>query len=800
MNDDLGDLSMIELFKLESESLTTQMSGLLVDLERDPVEPEILESLMRSAHSIKGAARIVNIPAVVSVSHAMEDCFVSAQKGKLSLEQRHIDVLLSGVDLLGSLAKDAVELGTSADDAREPEIDAFLKALVAVCSGQEVPVAAPPPQIFAAGHAPRPVETAEATVVPPAPVVRKPAPKEDAMAVRQSSAKEESVVVVTESKKVVHPQSLQVAAAGSKPVESQLSVRVSADNMNRLMGLAGESMVHARWIMPFGESLQRLKRHHAELARSIDLVREMLSRQTQEGPFVEALEEAKQRSLECQRSLSERLMELDLFDRRLTLVSDSLYESALACRMRPFSEGAQAFPRMIRDLSKTLGKQARFELRGAGTRVDRDILEKLDAPLTHLLRNAVDHGMETPENRKAAGKTEEGIIYVEARHSAGMLLVIVGDDGKGVDFEQIRQTVVKRQLSTALSAEKLSEQELLDFLFLPGFTMKETVSEISGRGVGLDVVRDMVKQVRGKVRVLNTPGMGIRFQLELPLTLSVIRALMVEIGGQPYAFPLAGISKTAKINPAVVQALEGRPVVELNEQQIGLVHAAEVLDLPSAPPSESEWCLVLLERGVDVFAMVVDRFLGEREVVVHPLDPRLGRIHDISAGTILDDGSPALIIDVEDMIHSIEGSLTGGGLKRETKAVGVEKGAKPKRVLVVDDSLTVRELERKLLEARGYEVEVAVDGREGWTTLGVAKFDLVISDVDMPRMDGIELVTMIKKDVRLAGIPVMIVSYKDREEDRRKGLDAGADYYLGKGSFHDETLVNAVADLIGPAG
>lgn len=789
MNDDLGDLSMIELFKLESESMTAQMSSLLVDLERDPVSPEILEPLMRAAHSIKGAARIVNIPAVVSVAHAMEDCFVSAQKGKLLLEQHQIDVLLSGVDLLGLLAKDAVEFGTSLDDARGGEIDAFLKALMSACLGEKPPATAPKSAVLAPHPAPRLVEAANASAGPPAIVVSRP------------GVMEETSNQVLESRNLVEVQPAPgTVPSVSKANDFQLSVRVSADNMNRLMGLAGESMVHARWIMPFGESLHRLKRHHAELARSIDLVREILSRQKQEGTVVEALELAREKSLECQRSLGERLMDLELFDRRLTLASDSLYESALACRMRPFSEGAQAFPRMVRDLSKALGKQARLELRGAATRVDRDILEKLDAPLTHLLRNSVDHGVENPEGRRAAGKAEEGVVFLEARHSAGMLLVSVGDDGRGVDSEQIRRVLVKKQLSTQISAEKLSEAELLDFLFLPGFSMKDTVSEISGRGVGLDVVRDMVRQVRGKVRVFNNPGAGIRFQLELPLTLSVIRALMVEIGGQPYAFPLAGISKTAKISPALVSPLEGRPVVELNDQQIGLVHAAEVLELEAGPYNEKEWSLVLLERGVDVFAMVVDRFLGEREVVVHPLDPRLGRVHDISSGTILDDGSPALIIDVEDMIHSIEASLAGGGLKRGTKPGGAEKAGKRKRILVVDDSLTVRELERKLLEARGYEVEVAVDGRAGWNTLGGAKFDLVISDVDMPRMDGIELVTMIKKDTRLSRIPVMIVSYKDREEDRRKGLDAGADYYLGKGSFHDETLVNAVVDLIGPAG
>jgi len=570
--------------------------------------------------------------------------------------------------------------------------------------------------------------------------------------------------------------------------------------MNRLMGLAGESKVHSRWVAPFGETILRLKRQQSELAKILEQLREGLSARGEGDLLLGLADAAKKRSVDFQRSLTSKLVELELFDRRQTHVAAALYDAVLDCRMRPFSDLAQGFPRMVRDLGRSLSKKARFELRGAGTRVDRDILEKLDAPITHLLRNALDHGIESPEERLRLGKPEEGVITLEARHSAGMLLVIVGDDGCGIDLSQVREVVVRRGLSVAATAAKLSDSELLDFLFLPGFTMKERVTEISGRGVGLDVVRDMVKEVRGKVRILTQLGRGTRFQLELPLTLSVMRVLMVLIGGEPYAFPLAGISRTARVKAEDLGVFEGRPAVMLGGRLVGLVKASEVLGLNGGEEEGEEISVVELERGADVYALVVDRFLGEREVVVHPLDARLGKVHDISAGTILDDGTPALIVDVEDLVHSIESKIFGGDLKHvEAGKQEGEEEVRARRILVVDDSLTVRELERKLLEARGYEVEIAVDGKEGWNKLVGGRFSLVISDVDMPRMDGIELVTMIKKDSRLSSTPVMIVSYKDREEDRRKGLEAGADYYLGKGSFHDQTLVNAVMDLIGPA-
>ena len=298
------------------------------------------------------------------------------------------------------------------------------------------------------------------------------------------------------------------------------------------------------------------------------------------------------------------------------------------------------------------------------------------------------------------------------------------------------------------------------------------------------------------MRVSSQYGQGTRFQLELPLTLSVIRTLLVEIGGEPYAFPLARIDMALKLPTAKIQSLEGRQHFSLGEQQIGLVAASQILELESRPLGEDVSIIVLGDRTAR-YGLVVDRFLGEQELVVRTLDARLGKVQDISAAALMSDGSPLLIIDVDDLIRHIENVVSG---ERLTQIRGDGSGAAKiarKRILVVDDSLTVRELERKLLDTQGYAVDVAVDGMDGWNAIRTGHYDLVVTDVDMPRLDGIELVTLIRKDSRLKSLPVMIVSYKDRQEDRQRGLEAGADYYLTKGSFHDETLINAVADLVG---
>jgi two-component system sensor histidine kinase and response regulator WspE len=557
--------------------------------------------------------------------------------------------------------------------------------------------------------------------------------------------------------------------------------------------------VESRWLRPFSDSLQRLKRQQADLSSQLDSLRQNLQR--------EALpERARAQLLDLQNSLTHsqqflagRMEELDLFDRRSAHLSHRLYLEVLRTRMRPFADGARRFPRMVRDVARSLGKSVRLEVLGENTQVDRDILERLETPLAHLLRNAVDHGCEPPEDRSRTGKPEEAVIRLEARHSAGMLVVTVADDGAGVDLEQVRRVIVQKKLTTQPVADKLSEAELLEFLFLPGFTVRETVTEISGRGVGLDVVQNMVKSVRGAIRVSTQPGRGLRVQLHLPLTLSVLRALLVEISGEPYAIPLTQIGRALKLLPEQIEALEGRHYFVFGDQQVGLLAAHQILDCDNPTVNGSELPVVILGERNSRYGLIVDQFLGERELVVQSLDPRLGKVKDISAAALMEDGSPVLILDVDDVIRSIE-KLVAGGLLTNVHRGGNEATAKKtKRILAVDDSLTVRELERKLLTSRGYLTDVAVDGMDGWNAVRSSNYDLVLTDVDMPRMDGIELTTLIKRDPQFKSLPVMIVSYKDTQEDRMRGLEAGADYYLTKGSFHDETLIQAVVDLIGEA-
>ena len=559
--------------------------------------------------------------------------------------------------------------------------------------------------------------------------------------------------------------------------------------------------MEARQLRPFVDSLLALRTTQSRLCDTIAALDERIDRG---GLDDAALRDGVRHILREQAAavlagLTRRCEEFESFASRTEDLSSRLHHEVLASRMRPLADGIRGFPRLVRDVSRSLGKQVRLEVRGEQTGVDRDILEKLEAPLSHLIRNALDHGIEPSDRREAAGKPPAGTILLEARHRAGMLQITVTDDGEGIDIGHLKSRAITLGLVSPQVADQLSATELLEFLFLPGFSTKSVVTEISGRGVGLDVVQSMTKAVGGSVRVATQTGRQTVFTLQLPITMSVIRALLVDIDGEPYAFPLTRIDQILSCRRDDIRTVEGRQYVDRDGVAIGLVLAAQVLDLKASavPVADDALSVVVISDRGQQFGMIVTAFLGERDLEVRPLDPRLGKVPDINSASLLENGDPVLIVDVDDLVRSIDGLLMGRRLTRVEFARMAKQARRRKRILVVDDSITVRELERQLLQSRGFDVDVAVDGMDGWNAIRGGQYDLVVSDVDMPRLDGIGLVSLIKADPARRDIPIVIVSYKDREEDRLRGLEAGANRYLTKTSFHDQTFLNTIIDLIG---
>jgi two-component system sensor histidine kinase and response regulator WspE len=792
---DLGGFSLHELFKGEAEMHAAALSEGLVQLE-GASDAAAVEPLMRAAHSIKGAARVIGLDIAVRLAHAMEDVLVAMQKGREAIQASRIDQLLKGSDLLASLAR-----------VEEPEVPAWTTANDAAVTAlvESLRVAPPTNDAVAASV----VATQQVREVSAAPMSEPQVPATIDQEKRASQPSDEVVASTLTSPPQEHPSaSVAPHATPAAPSSRASSVRVTAEKLDRLLQLAGETMLESRRLAAIRTEAGDLKRELTRLEDELDQLRSVVRRAGLDPSLLAPARGILDRSRG--RVLS-HLLTVENAIRRGEETSTQLYHEVLSSRMRPFSDVTAALPRTVRDVARALGKDAKLEIIGENVPVDRDILARLDAPLNHMLRNALDHGIESPDERRARGKSPQATLRVEARHHAGQLRVRVSDDGRGIDLDALRERIVRKQLASSEMAAGLDRQELLEFLFLPGFSTAQKVTEYSGRGVGLDVVQTTAREIGGVARIHTELGKGTVFELDLPITLSVIRALLVDVCGETLAFPLARIDRVVQPERAAITTVAGRMQFILEDADaaqgsttsavsmttsIGIVEAGRVLQLGEPRTEVDRANIVVLGSGDERYGFAVDGLVGEEDLVVRALDERLGKVAHLSASAVRENGEPVLIVDTEDIIQSVRMALNEGRLRGARPAIE-NSARRMRRALVVDDSATVREVERQLLLRMGFAVETAVDGLDGWHQLRDGLFDLVISDIDMPRMNGIEFVRTLRADPRFTSIPVIVVSYKDREEDRRAGLEAGATAYLTKGAFQDSTFADTVRDLVG---
>ncbi|MEW6428178.1 MAG: hybrid sensor histidine kinase/response regulator [Thermodesulfobacteriota bacterium] len=756
-----GKFSLVELFRMESEEKCATLNRSLLALEQAPTDPGLLDTLMRAAHSLKGAARIINLKDIMTVAHRLEDVFNKAKQGGLLLNAGHIDILLKVGDALAEMGRTVSE--ESGDHPSGQACGELVALLDKVLAGETAATVAsrnePPP--------------------PPSP----PVAVETVPAAAPSAAASAAALPPSERRKGF-----------------RTTVQINADELSRLVGFASELRVGSRRMEQFGRRLLAFKRQQYELVRALDIAKNL--RENDAGHRGRnTVAAAHHQAINIHHLFGTLLADFDEYSRQTCDTIHRLHSEMIRARMVRFGDGVDGLRRLVRDLGRDLGKRVNLAVAGDDTMVDRDILRQMDSPMTHLVRNALDHGIEKEEVRLAAGKNPEGTITLRAGHRAGLLHLAVEDDGRGIDIERIRSLVIERKMTSAEVAAHLSEEELYEFLFLPGFTTRGQVSEVSGRGVGLDAVALTVRQVGGSIRIKATPGRGVRFLIRLPLSLSVSRSLLFRTGGELYALPITAVHRTLRLTRAEIHDMEGRDYCELDGEKVGLVSARQLLQLENPAESGREINAVVLGRPGSLYGLVVEELVGIRELIVQPLPLQCGKLQDISSGAVIEDGTPVLILDHEDMLKTLDRIAGTSGLQAVAGDEEAEaEREKPPSILVVDDSITVREVEREMLLARGYRVTVAVDGQEAWNMVRRGEYSLLITDVDMPRMDGIELVKRVRDDRRLMQLPIIIVSYKESEQDKMRGLEAGADMYLTKSSFDDERLVQAVQDLIGDAG
>jgi len=465
-----------------------------------------------------------------------------------------------------------------------------------------------------------------------------------------------------------------------------------------------------------------------------------------------------------------------------------LDEEVRRMRMLPFAEACEGLERAARDLAKDAGKEVDVVILGADIELDRSILEAVRDPVLHLLRNAVDHGIETPEVRRAAGKPPRGRVVVEAALQADRVRIIVADDGRGLQVEAIRQVAARRKLP-----EPADDKEAARLIFMPGFSTTRLITQVSGRGVGLDVVKSRIEALHGTVSCRLSDGPGLAVVLDVPLTLTTVRAVLLSAGGQTYALPQTSVEGLLRVGVEELRSVEGRAVLPLGGTPVPVVSLAQVLGVARPPaPAGTKVPALLLAAGDRRAAFTVDDLVAEQEVVVTNLGARLRSVRHFSGATLLPSGRIALILNAADLLRTAFDRVAGPALAEQLAAHASEA----KRLLVVDDSVTTRTLVKSILEVAGYDVQAAADGSEAWQLLQERGADLVVADVEMPRMDGFDLTATIRRSPRFRQLPIILVTALESEQDRARGLEAGADAYLIKSAFDQKNLLETVSQLL----
>jgi two-component system chemotaxis sensor kinase CheA len=722
----------------------------LLHLERAASEDqtEILKRLFRTAHSLKGAAGSVDVILVEGACHRLESILGGAREGLIPVDAELIQLLFTAVDAL----KDASERLRANQDLGVGPIPVLLPQLDATANETHLAPdllprpPAPPPIVVAPPPEPRPLEPngsngSNGSNGQPRTIsdgfVRVPAEKLDALLSRsdelliarsRSSTRLEDIHALQEI--------LEQTRAEWRRLETPL--RTLPRNMQRA----------------FGRTQENFKR----LARGIDILTAQVAAD----------------------------------HHRLEQAAKPLDEEVKRVRMLPFRDACEGIERAVRDLARAGDKDIGFVVVGSDVELDRSILEGLKDPLLHLVRNAVGHGLESPEERIAKGKSGKGLITVAAAIRGTGVEVVVADDGRGIDLEGIRAQARKRRM-----AVPDDERELARLVLLPGFSTAQLVTELSGRGVGLDAVKHQVESLHGTVDFSFAPNQGTRFVLTLPLTLTTLRALLVESSGQVFALPTSCVRRLVRVGPSELGSMEGREVLLGSGQPILVASLAEVLGIGSAEPRRSSGKLVLavVATGRRQIAFAVDELQAEHDIVVKSLGPRLRHVRNFTGATMLPTGRLALIVNPTELIHA---ALARAPVRSIAPGLEPETITPPqrRRLLVVDDSVTTRSLERFILEAAGYDVLVAADGLEAWQRLQTEGADLVVADVEMPRMDGFGLVEAIRASQRFQSLPIVLVTALESEKDKARGLEVGADAYLPKSTFDQRQLLETIAQLI----
>jgi two-component system chemotaxis sensor kinase CheA len=726
----LDTTAFIGKFVEEARDRLKELTAAILRLEEVPGEQDAIAEVLRQGHSLKGSARMLGLNDIAQVVHHLEGLFVAAQQDAWRLDARAFDVVFSTIDAL-SLRVEQLARGTG--DA--PDVSALCRTLVGLASD--------------------PVRPTGGASVPAAPGEAGPAP------------------------------------AAHAPAAVRQSLRVPVEKLDGLTHLAAELVIQS---LKASQRLVELRRLDIALGRLRDRARE--ARLTpaaaavagpEFGEYAEALEHLSRRLRQfCSQFSDDRV--------RLNLITEEFRQNVISLTMLPLLTVFDAFPRAARDLARQFDKEVDLTVHGRETELDKKIIEHISDPLIHLVRNAIDHGIERPAERLRKVKPAAGQLVISAEQQGNRILISVRDDGRGIDPEELRAAAIRRGIAPASELERWTPAELLDLVFQPGFSTRAATTDVSGRGVGMDVVKDVVLRLGGSVRINSEPEHGTTVVLDLPLSLALLRVVLVETGDELFALPTAAVRRLLHVSPQDITEVQGRPVIDLAGETIPLTALSALLNGSMTPVAPRQPVLVA-RAGDTSFGLLVDAVHEEQELVFEELRHPLREHRTFAGAAILGNGDIVPILDVHALLELTSRTPAIPAVPAPERPAAARVG----RVLVVEDSLVAGELQKSILLAAGYEAEIAHNGAEALEMLLQKPWDLVIADVDMPRMDGLELTARIRADERLRSLPVIIVTARDSVEDRRRGFDVGADAYVLKREFDQDHLLETVRRFVNRA-
>ncbi|MBE9043327.1 hybrid sensor histidine kinase/response regulator [Pleurocapsales cyanobacterium LEGE 10410] len=784
----IEDEELRELYKTSSSEHLQKLETDLMILEKNPQDTAAIEEFLREAHTLKGDSRMLGLDDIEMLVHHLEDCVEQIKAGHGAITPELCDRLYQGIDAIDRLSHQAIT-----GEAAEVNTVEVLALLMGV------------------GQDPKPATNSEADLFGDDDFFGSSSDGEadlfddDADASPPSSL-EADLFDDDQDTIATAPVVANVAASQSKIKTPEVSkdykidtIRVEPQKLDTLMTQASELAVTKLRISQQMTEINEILAlwsgwdKYGSIDRQIFTEIEHKLTPEQFQPLKYFLDNSQQQ-IETLGNLANNLKaRADEDIASLNIISDRLESGIQGLRQLPLSTVFNIYPRMVRDLARQQGKEIELVIEGGDTKADKRILEEIKDPLLHLIRNAIDHGIETPAERISQGKPQTATLILRGYQIGGSIGIEISDDGRGLNLDSIQHTAIRRKVRTEAELAAMSESEIQSLIFASGFSTRTEVTELSGRGVGLDVVRANVERLKGSIEVTSTPGNGCKFQVRLNTSLATTKVLIVDLDRTLYALPLEFIQTMITISSRDIYEIENNSTITFEDRPLSIAWLSKLLQLPTPDnytQGRNNLACIILQVGSESFGVIVDDLVDQQDVVLKPQSKLLKRVPNITGATILGSGSVCMILNPADLLHSIRNGSW------QNVARSVESATVKNKLLLVEDSIIIRTQMQRLLKGAGYDVTVAEDGLQGLLKVQTENFDIILSDVEMPNMSGLEMTANIRSYSQYDRLPIVLITTLASPEDKRRGEEAGANAYLTKGDFDQQLLFDTLKRLV----